>query len=285
MIRNFISLVKPGIIFGNLITVCGAFFLASRGDVNYYSLVYLILSVFFIVGSGCVFNNIIDVDIDKLMDRTKDRVLVRGLISKHHAFIYGCILAIIGVFILYYTLNRLTLFICLAGFFVYVFIYSLWLKRSSSLGVIIGSISGSLPPVIGYCSVSNKLNLESLILFSILTFWQMPHFYAISIFRYDDYLKAKIPVLAIRKGLEYTKYCMLIYIILFFLANYLLYYFSYAGKIFLLASVFLCLYWICLWFKGLNNLNNVKWAKSMFFLSVIILSILSIIMSFDFVSY
>jgi protoheme IX farnesyltransferase len=229
-----------------------------------------------------VFNNIIDKDIDKVMERTKNRVLVQGLISDSVAFLYALVLGLIGVFVLYHGTNHLTLFIALFGLFIYVVIYSLYLKRKSIYGTLIGSVSGSIPPVAGYCAVTNKFDLGALLLFLILSFWQIPHSYSIAIYRLDDYTNAKIPVLPVVKGIEYTKKAMLYYILGFILFSCLLSVTSYTGAFYLIINIILGASWLRLWQLGKNVEDNKKWARSMFLFSIIIITTISIIMAFDF---
>lgn len=282
MIKKFFSITKPGIIFGNLITASGGFFLASQGHVNYLTLFVAILGTSLVVACGCVFNNIIDRDIDKLMERTKNRVLVLGLVSVRAAFIYGLILGILGLYILYIGTNKLTVMIAVTGLAVYVAIYSLWLKRHSIYGTVVGSISGAVPPVIGYCSVSNHFDTGALILFLILSIWQIPHSYAIAIYRFSDYSNANIPVLPIRKGINYTKIQMLIYVIAFVIATLMLTFFHYTGYIYFVSALILGVFWIRLSILGLDNgTDDRKWARKIFAFSIICITILSIMMSIN----
>ena len=116
MIREFYSVTKPGIIFGNLITVAGGFFLASRGNIDFKLFIATLIGISLIIASGCVFNNYIDRDIDKLMERTKNRVLVQGLISAKAALIYAVILMLIGIIILSWQTNLLTVTIAFGWF-------------------------------------------------------------------------------------------------------------------------------------------------------------------------
>lgn len=281
MIKKYISITKPGIIVGNLITVAGGFFLASAWQVNITLLVTTLLGIALIIASGCVFNNIIDIDIDKLMNRTQNRVMVKGLISKPNALIYGFILAIFGSWLLYNFANLLTMLIALVGLFFYVVVYTLGFKRTSVYGTLVGSISGAVPPVVGYCAVTNNLDAGGLILFIILTLWQMPHSYAIAIFRFKDYSAAKIPVLPVSKSIARAKISMLIYTVLFAIAITQLYFWGYTGIYYLIASVGVGLWWINLAIRGFKTDNDVSWARKLFGFSIIAIMILSVMMSVD----
>ncbi|HMT03343.1 MAG TPA: heme o synthase [Burkholderiales bacterium] len=274
------SIIKPGIIFGNLVTVAAGFFLASKGVINYKLLLITLIGISLIIASGCVFNNYIDRDIDKIMERTKNRVLVTKLMSEKIAIFYAIALGILGSIVLFKT-NLLTVIIALFGLFFYVVVYSLWLKRVSVYGIIIGSIAGAIPPVVGYCAVANRIDLGAVILFFILCIWQMPHSYAISIYRLDDYLKASIPVLPAKTSIYFTKLNMLIWIVTFTIAMSMLTLFGYTGYIYFTVIAFLSIFWIRISIMGFKANNSNLWAKKMFFYSIMVIVVWSIMIYID----
>jgi protoheme IX farnesyltransferase len=282
LINNFVSITKPGIIFGNIITVIGGFFLAARGQINLIILLATVGGIAFIIAGGCVFNNYIDRDIDKLMERTKNRVLAQGLLNPKVALVYAWVLSVIGVLILFYYTNYLTVIIALIGLLVYVLLYSLWLKRTA-YGTMIGSISGAIPPLVGYCAIKNQIDGGAIILFLMLSLWQMPHSYAIAIFRYADYKAAGIPVLPVKRGINLAKRQMLIYVILFVLSTLLLFGLQYTGIYYLCGALILGIFWLKLSIQGLAAVNDSVWAKKMFAVSIIAVSLLSILMAVDYI--
>ena len=281
MLKRFFSLIKPGIIFGNVITVAGGFCLASRGQVNWGLFISTLIGLSLIVACGCVFNNVIDRDIDKLMERTKHRVVATGLISEKIALVYAVFLGVLGSCLLYWQTNLLTLLIALAGLFFYVVVYSLALKRNSVYGTLVGSISGAVPPVVGYCAVSNSFDLGALILFVILILWQMPHSYAIAIYRSSDYAAAGIPVLPLKKGIHVTKIHMLIYVIAFNLATLLLFWCGYTGAIYFIVAAVIAVIWLRLSLRGFRARDDKRWARKMFGFSIIAITLLALAMSID----
>lgn len=284
--KKFISITKPGIIFGNLITVAGGFGLASQGSYNFILLLATLVGISLIIASGCVFNNIIDRDIDSLMERTKERVMVKGYLAPKVALVYGILLGCLGAWVLYHWANILTVYVALIGLFFYVVVYSLWFKRNSIYGTLIGSISGSIPPVVGYCAVSNKLDLGALILFGLLSVWQMPHSYAIAIFRFNDYSAAGIPVLPVKKGIQIAKRNMLLYVITFMLISSLLTIYGYTGQYYLVAALAVGFWWIRLASSGFNKLtNDISWARKMFGFSIIAITLLSVMMALNSVAH
>ena len=282
MFRHYLLLTKPGIIFGNFITVTGGFFLASKGSIDLVLYAALVLSVSLIVASGCVFNNVIDRDIDIKMERTKTRALVVGLISPTNALIYASLLGILGIVLLYAMTNTIATLLVLIGFVVYVGFYSLYLKRHSVYGTLVGSISGAMPPVIGYCSVSNQFDAGAAILLLIFSVWQMPHSYAIAIFRYQDYANASIPVLPVKAGILAAKKHIFAWIIAFAGVASMLTIAGYTGYVYLVATLIMSVYWLYLAFIGFKTDDDVKWAKKLFIVSVIIVTILSILMGLDY---
>jgi protoheme IX farnesyltransferase len=273
LIKNYYWLAKPGIIYGNVITAAGGFFLASRGHIDVWLLITTLAGLSFIIASACVFNNYIDRGIDGVMSRTKNRSLVSGAVSGQSALIYAAILGLSGVSLLALFTNLLTLFISLTGFFVYVVLYGIG-KRRSEYGTIIGSISGAVPPVVGYCAVSNRFDSGALILFMILVFWQMPHFFAIAMYRLDDYTAAGLPVLPVKRGEFITKLHMLFYIVAFIITAGMLTIFGYTGYIYLIIAGILGFSWLGYWIKGLRAENNKLWARQMFRFSLIVITTL-----------
>lgn len=277
---KFFTITKPGIIFGNIVTLSGGFFLGSQGHINYLLWLIAAVGMSLIIGSGCVFNNVIDKDIDGLMERTKGRVLVLGLISSQTALLYAITLALLGFALLYALTNPLTLLFAVLGFFVYVVVYSLMLKRRSTYSTIIGSVAGAVAPVIGYTAATNRLDLGALLLFCILLLWQMPHFYAISIYRMNDFKAAAIPVLPLKRTMFYTKISMLVYMLLFTIAAVLPTLFGYAGNIYFAVALLASCYWLYLGLKGFKTNNDQRWAKQVFGFSIILIALLCVAMAF-----
>lgn len=280
MVNYYLLLTKPGIIFGNLITVTAGFFLASRGEMHFELLLATLLGLALIIASGCVFNNYIDRQIDKKMERTKNRPLIKGLISGRNALFFGTALGILGGLILFFYTNLLTLFISSIGFFVYVLLYSFW-KSRTIYATAIGSIAGAIPPVAGYCAVSNQFDIGAFILFLVLVLWQMPHFFSIAIYHFKDYSSARIPLLPVIKGMWVTKIHMVLYILCFICAAALLTFFNYTGNAYLIMTTIIGCLWLGLCFKGFASENDQLWGKQMFRLSLVTINVLCLMIFFD----
>lgn len=269
---DYYLLTKPGIVLGNLITVVAGFFLASRGVINFPLLLATFIGIGLIMASACVFNNLIDRDLDKKMERTKQRALARGTISGTQAILFGGILGISGGLVLYAYTNLLTVLIASIGFFTYVVLYTLYKCRTVH-GTAIGSIAGAVPPLIGYCAVSNQFDIGALILFAMLVLWQMPHFFSITLLHLNDYLKTGMPLLPIQKGIPTAKMHMFLYIIAFIMTAALLTWFEYTGYTYLAVTSLISLLWLLLSFKGFESKNDQVWGKQMFRLSLVTIMI------------
>lgn len=280
MIRTYYLLTKPGIIMGNLITTIAGFALASKGHVDVWLFLATLLGLALTIASACVFNNYIDRDIDGKMERTKNRALVKKLISGKNAIAFAILLGLAGISVLAMYTNFLTVIVTIAGFLVYVILYYIC-KYRSIYGTFVGSLSGAVPPVIGYCAVSNQLDAGALILFMIMFLWQMPHFFAIAIYRFDDYAAASIPVLPVKKGMYITKIHMVLYTVAFIFATLLLTLYGYTGYAYLIVAALLGFSWLWLGLNGFKCQNDKLWARQMFVLSLVVITVLCLMISVD----
>ena len=280
MFKNYYLLTKPGIIRGNAITAVAGFLLASKGNIDIWLLLATIAGISLIMASGCVFNNYIDRNIDKKMTRTKSRALVIRSVPAINALIYASLIGIAGFILLSIYTNLTTVIMGVIGFVDYIVLYGL-AKRRSVHGTLVGSISGATPPVAGYTAVTGSLDVGAILLFLILVFWQMPHFYAIAIRRIDDYKKASIPVLPIKSGMKQTKIQIFLYIIAFICATTLLFIMGYAGITYLIVMLGVELYWLWIAGKGFEAKDNGLRAKSLFLFSLKVLLVFSVMLSID----
>lgn len=279
---NYYLLTKPGIVLGNLVTFAAGFLLASKGGINLWLFFATLLGLALIMASACVLNNYIDRQLDKKMERTKNRALVKGVISGQNAVAFAIILGLIGGLILLLNTNPLTVLVAGTGFFVYVVLYSLW-KGHTIYGTAIGSIAGAVPPVVGYCAVSNQFDAAALILFMLMVFWQMPHFFSIALMHLKDYTAAKIPVLPVKKGIARTKIHMLLYIVAFVVTAMMLTFFHYTGYAYLIVTIAIGMAWLALCIQGFASDNDQRWGRRMFRLSLVVIGALCLTIPFDIV--
>ncbi|WP_343377648.1 heme o synthase [Buchnera aphidicola (Formosaphis micheliae)] len=279
---KFIELIKPKIIIGNLVTMLGAYSLASKGILDFKLLILTTVAITLIMSSACILNNVIDRDIDKQMYRTNKRMLVTQFVSIKLILYFSYILFFWGIFIFYYYINLLSMYLALLAFFIYVMLYSLYLKRNSIYSIFVGSLSGAIVPVIGYCSVINSFNFCAFFLLLMFICWQIPHSLAIAIIYNHDYKKVNIPTIPILYGLLVTKYQIIFYIICFIFFSGMLSVLGYAGETYLLVTLFFGSFWLFLGLKGLYITNNICWARTLFYFSIILIFIISFTMCLDF---
>lgn len=281
--KAYCLLTKPGIILGNLVTTAGGFALASRGSFDVFLFFYTLIGIALIIASACVFNNYIDRVADEKMVRTRSRALVKGEIATRSAILFAIVLGSAGSLVLAFLSSPTALIAALLGFFVYVVLYSIS-KYHSIHGTLIGSVAGALPPIVGYCAVSNSFDRGALILFLIIALWQMPHFFAIAIYRLKDYAAASIPVLPLKKGMKATKIQMALYIIAFTLISSLLFVFDYVGYAYLIATVLLGTLWLLICATGFTCKNDTVWARKMFVFSLVVIMGLCIVIPLSVIS-
>ena len=180
----------------------------------------VLLSISFGAGSAAAINMWFDEDIDKTMERTKTRPIPLGIITKSEALIFGLISGIISLFMMYYFSNILATGLLLFTILFYILIYTFWLKRTTSLNIVIGGAAGAIPPIIGWAAVIPYISYLPIMLFLIIFFWTPPHFWALSVYRFNDYEKVKVPMLPNVKSIAETKKQIVYYTIILIILSY-----------------------------------------------------------------
>jgi protoheme IX farnesyltransferase len=195
MFTEYYRLAKPGIIYGNALAATAGFFVASLfvTSPDWWLLLAMLAGLSLIIACGCVLNNYMDREMDARMERTKNRAMVRGRISPRQALLFALALGVAGIAILFVFTTPLALIVALAGLVVYVGLYTP-LKPRSSWALYVGAVAGAVPPVVGYTAVTGILDWYALAFFGVLYIWQLPHFIAIAMFRYDEYKAAGVPL-------------------------------------------------------------------------------------------
>lgn len=273
--RSYIQLIKPGITLSNTITAVAGYLFAA-GPKRFEILTFLAVTagVALVIASACVVNNIFDKDIDRKMKRTRYREIAAGNIPIAGAYVYAVLLGAIGLTVLLFGTNILTTLLGVVAFLWYVFVYGL-AKRRTPLSTIIGAVCGALPPVAGYTAVTNQIDTTAWLLFALLLTWQLPHFYAIAIFRHDDYKKAGLPVWSVRYGLKTTKAQIMFWIVSFFITILLFFSYSGAGIVFLISMLIASSFWMLDGLLSYKKLSGVDWAKRSFGISLFELILLA----------
>lgn len=279
-IREYYRLTKPGIIRGNLITAGAGYFLAAQRDFEPWLLLATLLGLGLVIAAACVSNNYLDRGIDRKMARTANRALVSGRISGRSALIYASVLGLLGCVILAAFTTILALSLSIIGYVAYVFLYGYY-KRRSTLSTAIGSISGAVPPVVGYTAVTNQIDTAAILLFIILVAWQMPHFFAIAIYRLKDYAAASLPVLPVKKGIGATRLQMMLYIATYAAASLALTAFGYTGLVYAVVMAIVCVGWFSVTVRKFAPGKEIEWAKKVFFVSLIAITIQCIAITLD----
>jgi len=282
-LKSFILLMKPRVM-SLVIFTCAVGLLTAPESVTFYNSVFSIFFVAIGAGAAGALNMWYEADLDKLMTRTCLRPIPTGKLNKNQALIFGVILSVVSVLGLYYSSNFLSAAILLITIMFYLFIYTIWLKRKTPQNIVIGGASGALPPVIGWTIATNDLTMEPITFFLIIFFWTPSHFWALSLFKADDYKKANIPMLPLTNGIENTKKNILIYSILMLpvvIAPYLI---GFVSKIYLFSSLILTVYYIYLCHELYNFKKNkfeITKAKKVFSYSILYLFLLFVLLLVD----
>ena len=271
--KSLILLMKPRVM-SLVIFTCAVGFLTS--DPNIKSLNAIISIALVAIGAGAAgcLNMWYEADVDALMTRTCLRPIPTGKVNKQQALIFGILLTIFSVSTLYYYTNLLSSFLLLFTIAFYLFVYTIWLKRKTPQNIVIGGVAGSLPPVIGWSISTNSISLVSISLFLIIFFWTPSHFWALSLYKADDYKKANIPMMPITDGEEKTKLYILIYSLLMLPVVILPYVIAFSGLVYLIPTTVLTLYYnyVCidLYRYKKNKFDLIK-AKKVFAYSILYL--------------
>ncbi len=282
-LKSFILLMKPRVM-SLVIFTCAVGLLTAPESVTLYNSVFSIFFVAIGAGAAGALNMWYEADLDKLMTRTCLRPIPTGKLNKNQALIFGVILSVVSVLGLYYFSNILSAAILLITIMFYLFIYTIWLKRKTPQNIVIGGASGALPPVIGWTIATNDLTMEPITFFLIIFFWTPSHFWALSLFKADDYKKANIPMLPLTNGIENTKKNILIYSILMLPVVIVPYLIGFVGKIYLFSSLILTVYYIYLCYELYNFKKNkfeITKAKKVFSYSILYLFLLFVLFLVD----
>ncbi len=279
MVRAYYRLAKPGIVYGNLYTLIAGYLFGSHLSIDWWILAASMLGISLVIAGACVFNNVLERDLDAKMERTRERATVTGVISVPHALAYGGLLSLFGFATLFLYVNTLSGIVALVGFIVYVFMYG-YAKRVTRTHTLIGSIAGAVSITAGYTAATNTIDTAGILLFCIMVLWQMPHFYAIAIYRLRDYTAAGIPLLPSVAGIRATKIAIVVYIVAFVIAQSLLTVLGYTGYTYLAVVLGFGIAWFVRALRGFAATDDELWAKRLFFFSINVLLAFCVALSF-----
>ena len=277
------KLMKPRVM-SLVIFTCAVGLLTAPTMVSTQDAIIGILLVSMGAGAAGALNMWYESDLDALMSRTCLRPIPTGKVNKNQALIFGITLSIISVVALDYFTNRVSAGILLFTIIFYVLIYTVWLKKRTSQNIVIGGAAGALPPVIGWTIATGSLSLEPLVFFLIIFFWTPSHFWALSLYKSEDYKKANIPMLPLTNGIESTKVNIFVYSLLMLPVIIFPYVINFVGLVFLIPSLLLTIYYNYLCFdlyKFKKNKFNAKKAKSIFGYSILYLFLVFVLFLID----
>ena len=277
--KDFLALIKIGIVNSNLITTFTGIWLAlyftDKGFFENLHIVFLsLIGSAFIMAGSCSLNNYIDRDIDHLMDRTKARPTVTGKVNPKMVAVMGFLFILFGTILLLFTTVSAVV-IGIIGVFSYVVVYSMWSKRQHVSNTIVGSVSGAVPPLIGWAAIDPNLDLMAWMLFLIMFAWQPPHFYALAMRRVEEYRAASIPMLPVVKGFKQTKLHIYLWVIALLPLPFFM---TELGISFLVLATVLNLGWLVTGVYANKFKDDIKWARIMFVYSLQYLTIMFVSM-------
>jgi heme o synthase len=271
--HQYLALTKPRIVM--LVAFCAliGMLLASEGPVSWRILVMGTAGISLLAGAGFAFNCLIERGIDARMARTRARPAARGEIAPAAALAFTGLLGGAGAFLLHTFVNSLTLWLTVATFVGYALIYTVILKPATPQNIVIGGISGAMPPLLGWAAVANEVPAQALVLCLIIFVWTPPHFWALALYRIEDYKKSGLPMLPVTHGAEFTRKSILLYTLLLFATTLLPYLIRMSGLFYLfsavlLGSVFLYYAW-GLWRHYSDALAKKTFSFSIFYLAAL----------------
>ena len=253
---SFLDLCKPKIVLLLTLTALVGMLLTIEFYSNIFSGLGSLLGFAFLAASSAALNQIFDRETDKNMERTKKRPLAKGDITLSQALTFTAVLLFVGSSMLLYFSNLLTLLITTFGFIFYSLVYTIYLKWTTPQNIVIGGLSGALPPLIGWTAITNEISLLPRILVVIIFLWTPPHFWPLAIDRMEEYKKEGVPMMPIAKGVSRTKKEMVIYAVLLLGASLSPFFYGLTGYFYLISTTTLNLYFIYLCISYLNDENN-----------------------------
>tara|TARA_B100000029_G_C17439703_1_gene911001 strand:- start:204 stop:1061 length:858 start_codon:yes stop_codon:yes gene_type:complete len=258
--KAFFNLMKPRVM-SLVIFTCAVGLLIAPVKINFINATFSLLAVALGSGAAGALNMWYESDLDSLMTRTCLRPIPTGKLTKNQALIFGVLSSLISIIVLYIFSNLVAAITLAITILFYVFIYTIWLKRKTPQNIVIGGAAGALPPVIGWAIATNGISLEPIILFFIIFVWTPSHFWALSLYKTDDYRKAKIPMLPITSGVKATKLNIFIYALILFPVVLSPYFFNFSGLAYLLFASALSGYYVIISYKLLKEKKPIEEKK------------------------
>ena len=284
-LNNFFQLMKPRVM-SLVIFTCVVGLVIAPIQLSIFSSAISLIAVAVGAGAAGALNMWYESDIDALMKRTCLRPIPTGKVSKNHALVFGIATSFLSVIVLYFFSNLLSALMLTITILFYVIIYTIWLKQRTPQNIVIGGAAGAFPPIIGWTIATGNITFEPILLFLIIFFWTPSHFWALSLYKTEDYNNAKIPMLPVVSGIQITKINIFIYALILFFISLAPYFLGYFGFIYFAASILLGSYYVYLCYRLLIERNEYKKiAKKIFIYSILYLFLIFTIILIDNVLY
>ena len=239
LLKSYYQLCKPNVVYMMLICAFVGMLLAEQTVSSYSYLFIALIGIALCAASAAAINQVVDREADASMTRTDQRPLPKGDLSVMHASIFAFVIGLLGALILYFYVNVLTMILTIGSLIGYAFIYTVYLKRATPQNIVIGGLAGAAPPLLGWSSVSNTIDPYALLLVLIIFVWTPPHFWALAIYRKDEYAKESIPMMPVTHGVAFTKLQIVLYTIILFIVSVLPYVVLMSGIIYLVSALVL----------------------------------------------
>ena len=278
--RCYLALTKPKVVALMLLTALVGMCLSNPDTFLVEKALLGLFGIGLMAGSAASLNHLIDERIDGIMERTHKRPLPSGRLKANHVIVFATILGLTGFITLFIGVNQLTAWLTFASLVGYALVYTMYLKRATPQNIVIAGIAGAMPPLLGWTALTDELHAHAWILVMIIFVWTPPHFWALSIHRYQDYAKAKIPMLPVTHGIEYTKTSILLYTILLAVVSMLPFLIGMSGSLYLFGSTLLSMGFIYHAYK-LKYLPTDRSAIEAFKFSIYHLMLLFLFLLFD----
>lgn len=254
--KAFLNLMKPRVM-SLVIFTCAVGLLIAPVKVSFLDAVFSLIAVALGSGAAGALNMWYESDLDSLMTRTCLRPIPTGKLTKNQALTFGILSSLVSIIALYIFSNLIAATLLAITILFYVFVYTIWLKRKTPQNIVIGGASGALPPIIGWAIATNGIALEPIILFLIIFIWTPSHFWALSLYKSEDYRKAKIPMLPITSGIRTTKLNIFIYALILFPIAISPFFLNYYGLIYLILAAVLSGYYVFISYKLFKEKDSI----------------------------
>ncbi|MBO9307761.1 MAG: heme o synthase [Thermomicrobium sp.] len=239
VVRDYLVLTKPGVMVLLLVTTLCAMLVAAQGVPSLWTLFWTLVGGALASGGAGAINHYVDRDIDAIMTRTRRRPLPAGRVAPEYALLFGIVLSVLAVYVLTAFVNPVAAVLSLSGNLFYVFVYTIWLKRTTPQNIVIGGAAGAVPPLVGWAAVTGQVSVPALLMFLLVFAWTPPHFWALALYKRGDYAAAGVPMLPAVRGEEETRRQILAYTVAMVLASLLFYPLGVLGVAYLVAAMVL----------------------------------------------